>query len=141
MQVLLCRITLVLIIPLVAYAALYPGFASYHYVPHALLREVGVPYAAVLWFEIHLGDIMHFFVAFVLVLLIPSARILGKRPLGVQRAVSLSLVAAVAPVIEIYQWITGRGFGSIDLIAHCLGMLLAVGLWQVTSTNIESDLD
>ena len=136
-----CRIALFVIIPVVSYAALYPGFASYHYVPHGLLRDVGVPYAAVLWFEMHLGDLLHFIVAFALVLLIPSANILGKRSPAVQRTVSLIIVATVAPVIEFYQWLVGRGFESIDLIAHFLGMLLAVALWRVTSSRTHPNIN
>lgn len=136
----LARLVLLLVAPWLAYAALHPEFVTYYYVPHNLLRSLGVPYSAVLWFEVHLGDMLHMFIAFILVLLLPTARIMGNSPPYLQRRWTLIFVATVAPLVELYQLTTGRGFSGIDLVAHYIGMFLAAMLWKWSATRIEKSI-
>jgi len=120
---------LVVILPALIYAGLDPDFAGWQVVPHGFLYRHGVPYMAVLWFEIHFGEIFHLLSAFVLTLMLPAARILGMLSIRSQRMFWCAILFLVAPAVECFQWYTGRGFDFSDLFYHYLGMAIAMVWW------------
>jgi len=124
------RSVLIIILPALIYAGLNPSFAGWQVVPHGFLYRHGVPYAAVLWFEVHFGEIFHSLAAFVLTLMLPAARILGPIPMRLQRVFWCIALGLAAPAVECFQWYTGRGFDYSDLLYHYLGMGIAIGCWS-----------
>lgn len=128
----LSRLLLLVVLPPVCYAALYPGFAGWQVVPHGLLYRIGVPYHAVLWFEMHFGEIFHFATALLLTLLLPAARLLGAWSMARQRMFWLLVLLLSAVLVELFQSQTGRGFDPGDLLAHYTGMGAAGLIWLLT---------
>lgn len=125
----ICRILLLLLLPPLFYAALVPSFVASQVVPHGFLYRNGVPYSAVLWFELHFGEIFHLLAALILMLLLPASKVLFIRSTTINMIGWGILLGLAAPVIELIQWATGRGFDSSDLLFHYVGMMLAACIW------------
>jgi len=123
------RLVLLILLPALAYAALNPRFAGWQVVPHGLLYGAGVPYAPVLWFEQHFGAFAHFTSAFVLLLLLPRARIWPFASNAVHRRYSFVILLLLAPLLELVHWFIGRGFDTGDMLSHYCGMLAATVVW------------
>jgi len=123
------RLVLLILVPALVYAALDPRFAGWRVVPHGLLYGAGVPYAPVLWFEQHFGTFAHFTAAFVLLLLLPRARIWPCASSGAHRRYSFLILLLLAPVLELVHWFIGRGFDAGDMLSHYCGMLAATAVW------------
>lgn len=126
----IARVLLLLTLPPLMFAALYPDFSGSQVVPHRFLYQQGVPYAAVLWFETHFGQIFHFAAAWLLTLLLPAARLLSFRTTQ-QKLFWVVALALAAPAIELFQMGTGRSLDLSDLLAHYLGMVAAGMTWMV----------
>lgn len=122
------RILLLLTLPPLMFAALHPDFAGSQVVPHGFLYRCGVPYAAVLWFEMHFGVIFHFTAAWLLTLLLPAARLLETR-MRDQKLFWIIALALAAPAVELFQLNTGRGLDPVDLLVHYTGMIAAGMTW------------
>ncbi len=127
----IARIILLLLLPGLFYAALDPDFAGWQVVPHGFLYRNGVPYAAVLWFEMHFGEIFHFLMAWILMLLLPAADLLKNYGFVDQAKRWGALLLLAAPTLEWIQWFSGRGFDLSDVLFHYLGMLAAVCTWWI----------
>jgi len=91
-----------------------------HWVPHGLLRQLGIPYSAVLWGEQNADKLLHFGGAAVLTWLIVKSQIhtLNKRK-------SLFIVILLCFGAECAQLIIGRGFNSSDLLLGIWGSFMA----------------
>lgn len=126
----IARVLLLLTLPPLIFAALHPDFSGSQIVPHGFLYQQGVPYVAVLWFEMHFGVIFHFAAAWLLTLLLPAARLLVFRT-TVQRLFWIIALALAAPAVELFQMGTGRGLDLTDLLAHYLGMVAAGMTWML----------
>ena len=128
-QTWVARGLLLLLLPGLLYAALNPRFAGWQVVPHGFLYRNGVSYAAVLWFEMHFGEIFHFLMAWLLLLLLPAAELLRPHSFAEQGKRWGALLLVEAPLLEWIQWVSGRGFDLSDIFFHYLGMLAAVFTW------------
>lgn len=116
------RCLLLILVGSVSYVIFQPAYNFAHWVPHGLLRNLGVPYAALLYFETNADKLLHPLIAASLVILLTQAKI----PLiSTTKLRSLLFVFALIVLAEIIQAWIGRGFGYLDLILGFLGCYLA----------------
>ena len=106
----------------VAYVVVQPEYNFAHWIPHPLLRGLGVPYDALLYFESNADKLLHPLIAFILVLLLAKAEIprISEPPHRPLQILLLTMLSA-----EIVQWKIGRGFEAADLALGLLGALCA----------------
>jgi len=117
-----CRGAFLLIAVVFTYVVTRESYNFAHWVPHARLRDIGIPYKAVLWGERNADLFLHFFGAMILTLLIYGAKLvfLGTRPLAIFAVVSILCLSA-----EVFQFAIGRGVESSDLLLGILGSFMA----------------
>ena len=72
---------------------------------------------------------LHFWLATVLTWLLVLAAPAGRNRPRLSAAIAIALLAVAAPVIEIVQRETGRGFEVADVFAHETGLLAALAGW------------
>jgi len=117
-----CRVVFLLLVILIAYVATRESYNFSHWVPHHFLRDIGVPYDAVLWSERNADIFLHFFGGMVLTLLIFGARLGFLIPYPFAIFVVVSLLCLTA---EVFQSSIGRGAESSDLLLGILGSFMA----------------
>lgn len=107
---------------LMAYVATRQSYNFAHWVPHHLLRDLGIPYKAVLWGEQNADSFLHFFGGLSLTGLIYGARfkIFAAQPWRILLFVTLLCLFA-----ELFQFVIGRGVESSDLLLGILGSFMA----------------
>jgi len=91
-----------------------------HWIPHALLREIGLPYSAVLWGEQNLDKLLHLIGAAALTWLIIKSDFSSLKKPHI-----FLLVALICIFAECAQAMIGRGFNSLDLLLGILGSFVA----------------
>lgn len=117
-----CRAVFLMLALLMAYVATRQSYNFAHWVPHHLLRDLGIPYKAVLWGEQNADLFLHFFGGLSLTLLIYGARfkIFVDQPWLI-----LLFVALLCLFAEFFQFVIGRGIESSDLLLGILGSFMA----------------
>ncbi|HEX7011010.1 MAG TPA: VanZ family protein, partial [Phycisphaeraceae bacterium] len=75
----------------------------------------------------------HFVLAMTLTWLLAVGCPAGRRRQRLSAAVTILVMAASAPIIEVVQRRTGRGFELADVYAHQLGLLAGLTLWSMLS--------
>ena len=129
-----CRGLLLLLIACVGWVVIQPEYNFAHWVPHAQLRDLGVPYSVMLWFEQNAHLLLHPVVAFLLVTLFFAAQL----PWLIARQTRPGLVVVLILVLaEIVQWQIGRGFEAIDLFTGLLGVLAAYWIKWTNKRELE----
>lgn len=104
------------------YLATRSSYNMAHWVPHNALRELGVSYQQLLWFEHHTDLFLHFFGSLLLTLLLFGADL----PLMRQKAAfCLAVVIGLCVLTEFVQHSLGRGFESKDLLLGIFGSFMA----------------
>ncbi len=116
------RGTLVAITATMTYVAVQPQYNFAHWIPHSMLRDLGVPYEALLYFESHADKLLHPLIAFMLTMLICKAEISN---ISLPPVRPLFLVLLTMLVAELIQLQIGRGFEMADLALGLAGALLA----------------
>jgi hypothetical protein len=86
-------------------------------------------YSTLLFVEHHIGDFFHFTLAAILTLLLAVSHVISDKPLRIQLTLAAVVIALSAPVIEMIQMLTGRGFSIRDIAFHELGVAVIVALW------------
>jgi len=117
-----CRVVFLLLVILIAYVATRESYNFSHWVPHHFLRDIGVPYDAVLWSERNADIFLHFFGGMILTLLIFGARLSFLTPYPFAIFVAVSILCLTA---EVFQSSIGRGAESSDLLLGILGSFMA----------------
>jgi len=114
------RCILLVLITSFTVVATKPSYNLAHWIPHGFLRQLGIPYPAVLWGEQNLDKFLHFFGAAALTYLIVKSQIYT-----INKCRSLYLVMLLCLAAECAQLIIGRGFNSSDLLLGILGSFMA----------------
>jgi len=91
-----------------------------HWVPHVLLRDIGLPYSIVLWGEQNMDKLLHFAGAAGLTWLIHKSEFPIINPVR-----ALFITAFLCLSAECVQLIIGRGFNSLDLLLGISGSFMA----------------
>lgn len=106
----------------IGYVATRDSYNFAHWIPHQLLREMGVPYHFVLWSEQNADVILHFFGAMILTVLIFGSKLpfFKSHPLSI-----FALVCVLCIGAEFFQLMIGRGVESSDLLLGILGSFMA----------------
>ena len=117
-----CRGAFLSIAAVMTYVVTRESYNFSHWVPHPLLKKIGVPYEVVLWAEQNADLFLHFFGAMILTLLIFGAKLwfLKTRPIAIFTVVSFLCISA-----EVFQFSIDRGFESSDLLLGILGSFMA----------------
>ena len=115
-----CRCFLIILVLLMTYVVTRDSYNFSHYVPHHLLRQLNIPYWAILWGEQHADKFLHFFGAAALVWLITYARFSS---ISERSALFISCLLCVGA--ECAQMWIGRGYNSSDLLLGILGSFMA----------------
>ncbi|MEM7360703.1 MAG: hypothetical protein AAF431_16545 [Pseudomonadota bacterium] len=114
-----CLLALVAVMAVVAFQPQY-NFA--HWVPHTFLRDLGVSYDALLWFESNADIFLHFLGAWALLYLLYRAEFaIFAGSFWMVWLLSFSLLI----VAEIIQHVIGRGVDYSDLLFGTLGCFMA----------------
>ncbi len=119
-NVLLARLIFILFLPMGLLMALMPSLSFD--VP------IGLPMGPTFADRVEMrGDhLLHLFAAFSAVWLFAAMRLLGRSRPKMGIALAIVLQIAAAPILELVQQKIGRGFEWSDLIAHEIGVLLAL---------------
>jgi hypothetical protein len=127
-----CRGTFLIIAGMMTYVATRESYNFSHWVPHPLLKNMGVPYAVVLWSEQNADIFLHFFGALFITLLIFGAQFwfFKTRPLAIFIFVSFLCAGA-----ELFQYLIARGFESNDLLLGILGSFMAYSAIKKKNQN------
>ncbi len=117
------RTILFCLIVLMSYVVFQTQYNFAHWVPHRLLKSIGIPYQALLYFERNADVILHLLGAFVITLLIIKSdfSMILKHQIWI-----VALVCAALFLVEIYQQQIGRGFDLWDLILGIVGCVMAM---------------
>lgn len=117
-----CRGAFLLIAIGMTYVVTRESYNFSHWIPHSFLRQIGVPYQAVLWGEQNADLFLHFFGAMILTLLIFGAKLafFQTRALAI-----LIFVCFLCLSAEVFQHAIGRGVESRDLLLGILGSFMA----------------
>ena len=123
----ICQILLLLVLVIAAKIAFAPGGLNLaHYTPNQLFREMGLPYEAILAYEVHFHLFLHFIVACTVTLLIYGSKVFSRYAVGRQVIYSVSVTIAFALAAEIIQSAIGRNVEAVDLLMAGLGGVTAV---------------
>lgn len=106
-----------------AYVVLQPQYNFAHWVPHRLLRSIGIPYSVLLMAESNADKLLHPLLAFIFTILLVRSR-LGALKTSDYRSMQLLIFIMIA--VECAQWFIGRGFGISDILLGTLGSYLAI---------------
>lgn len=117
------------------YFTLKPDFSFYQWVPHRLLRDLGIPYSWVLGFERYGDKLAHLLIAAILVILLVGARFYFPRRFNPRLISSVLLVTATLFMAELAQHKVGRGFTSADIVAGIVGIAIACGWLLMTRST------
>ena len=98
--------------------ALMPGGNIAHWIPHALLDEIGVSYAAQLWFEQHVATLAHGVGGMLLM------ATWGWSTIEQRLWVGFIVITIGCLGVECLQWWIGRGFSVLDLLTGSAGAAL-----------------
>jgi len=106
----------------ISYVATRDSYNFAHWIPHRLLREIGVPYHFVLRSEQNADVLLHFFGAVILTALIFGSKLpfFKSYPLSI-----FALVCVLCIGAELFQLMIGRGIESSDLLLGILGSFMA----------------
>ena len=105
-----------------SYVVLQPSYNIAHWIPHSLLRDVGISYAALLSFETHADKVLHIVGACLLSIgLYRSQLPLLRR----HRTYPFTAIFIVSALAELAQGSIGRGVELNDLLASGLGCCIA----------------
>lgn len=117
-----CRGIFLVIFTVMTYVVSRKSYNFSHWVPHQMLRNLGIPYHVVLWGEQNADIFLHFFGAMILTLLIYGA----KLALFAGRANTIfAVVCFICVAAEAFQFAIGRGIESSDLLLGILGSFMA----------------
>jgi len=116
------RLCFIFFVTVMAYVVLQPSYNYAHWIPHAFLYDLGIPYITVLSFEQNADKLLHPLGAFLItVLLIKSElNILKSR-----NHIIIGLIITMVIAAEIIQYYLGRGFDTFDLLLGVIGSIFA----------------
>lgn len=120
--VILCRAMLLLLIIGITYVISRPSYNFAHWIPHNLIRQMGVSYEHMLWAEQRADSVLHLSGGLLLTLLIVGSQLPFLR-VKTRRVFLLVCVFCIAA--EILQHLIGRGFDYLDLLLGILGSFMA----------------
>lgn len=118
-RVRLARLSLLLLLPGLAYVGTSSAFAAW-------LRTM---HFALAWPGGAIDKNIHYFLAATLLPLLILCRPAGSSRPIIGRLTSVGLLLAVAPVVEMVQRKTGRGFEIADVVAHLWGTAYGLACW------------
>ncbi|RBP51538.1 hypothetical protein [Arenicella xantha] len=116
------RILLLMLFTAMSFLVTRSGYNTAHWMPHNILRELGLNYQQRLWLETHTDIALHLLGAFVLTLLLYAADLLILRK---RVTLILATVVSLCVVAEFAQHILGRDVESKDLLLGILGSFMA----------------
>ena len=105
------------------YITLLPSYNFAHFIPHTILKSIGVPYQYMLGFENHMDKLLHFAGAFFLLILLYGSKLSNNKQLNLFHY--LLLIMGMSFAAEIVQHYRGRGFNYIDLFLGISGGITA----------------
>ena len=119
------RLLLIISTLSMAYVVFQPEYNFAHFIPHRLLRNIGISYEILLSFEQNADKLLHFIGGFLVTALLSLSKlpIISTPPIRV-----LIMVFAAIFFTEFYQWWIGRGFELTDLALGALGSYWAYRL-------------
>lgn len=118
----LFRICLLLILVSFSYIVTRESYNFAHFLPNKLLRNVGVSYDKILWFEQNADVVLHLLGGFLITLLL----ILSDLPiLRCGRWIPVVLVCCMCVLAEVFQDLIGRGKETSDLLLGICGSFMA----------------
>ena len=117
-----CRGVFLMTFTVMSYVVTRESYNFSHWIPHQMLRNLGIPYHVVLWSEQNADIFLHFFGAMILTLLIYGA----KLALFKGRCIMIFVVVCtICVAAEVFQLTIGRGVESSDLLLGILGSFMA----------------
>ena len=111
---------------------LQPEYNFAHWVPHKLLRSMGVPYSAVLAAESNADKLLHPLLAFIFTILLHRSRL---KLLNGSIYRPMQVLCVVMVTAETAQWYIGRGFEVSDVLLGGMGAYLAILYQQRKETK------
>ena len=117
-----CRLGLIGLAGIFTYVVTRSSYNFAHWVPHNLLRTIGLDYATILWAEQNADIALHFFGGFGLTLLLIHAR-LPFISLPLWRP--LAIIVLLCFAAEGAQYLIGRGTETSDLLLGICGSFMA----------------
>ena len=116
------RAAFILLALAMGYVVLQPSYNFAHWIPHTLLRDIGISYPALLAFETHADKALHLFGAFLLSISLYRSQLPLLSQHRLYPFIAIFMASAGA---ELIQWSIGRGIEVNDLLVSALGCLLA----------------
>ena len=126
------RCALTLLGLLSTYVVLQPEYNFAHWVPHKLLRSMGVPYSVVLAAESNADKLLHPLLAFIFTILLHRSRF---KLLNASIYRPMQVLCVVMVAAETAQWYIGRGFEASDVLLGGMGTYLAILYQQRKETK------
>ena len=102
------------------YVVVQPSYNFAHWLPHDLIKGLGVPYSAILWFEQNADKFLHFVGSLMITYLIIYSDIRA-----INRHYAFIIVILLCSAAEYVQFLIGRGYNSSDLLLGILGSFVA----------------
>lgn len=122
------RLSFIFLVSVMAYVVVQPSYNFAHWIPHAFLYDLGIPYPTVLFFEQNADKLLHPLGAFLItVLLIKSELSIFTS----RNHIIIGIIISTVIAAEIIQYYIGRGFDVYDLILGIIGSVSAYLLNKV----------
>ena len=132
----LYRFAFVALTGLLSYLASRSAYNYSHWLPHSLLRRLGLSYNSLLWFEQHADSLLHFFGALLLTLTLSAARLPYFKQAELRPGLFVVMLCIGA---EALQLLIGREVESRDLLLGILGSFMAYLAIDKNIKNVPSD--
>lgn len=116
------RACLAVLVGLLAAVAFQPEYNFAHWVPHRFLRDLGLSYQALFWFESNADVLLHFLGAWALTYLLYRA---DFAVFAGRFWIVWLVTVALLVIAEAIQHVIGRGIDYGDLLFGTLGCFMA----------------
>ena len=110
-----------------AWVVFQPHYNIAHWVPHSLLRTIGLPYATILELESNADMLLHPVLAFLMTLCLIKANL---PYISTPKSRPFLLMVILMSAAEAGQSVIGRGFELPDLLLGALGSFLAIRIFR-----------
>ena len=117
-----CRLFLLAIVTVFTYVATRESYNFAHWVPHAFLKHIGIPYSTLLWAEQNADIALHFLGALFITLLLRSSQLSF---ISNPKWMPVLIVVILCFGAEFAQHLIGRGIETSDLLLGICGSFVA----------------
>lgn len=114
------RVLLLFLFCLVTFIATRQSYNIAVWIPHRLLRDIGISYPIVLWGEQNIDKLLHFTGSATLTWLLIKSKFSY-----INHGRAFLIMALTCAFAEYVQQMIGRGFNSLDLLLGIIGSFVA----------------